>query len=95
MVYPSGAARATLVEAMVPPAPGTFSTTTVCPKAWPIGTEIKRATESVGPPAAKGTIKEIDFVGQAFCATADWLASSAPVLTTVSIPVKRDFLNFI
>jgi hypothetical protein len=60
-----------------------------------MGTEIKRATESVGPPAAKGTIKEIDLVGQAFCATADWLARRAPVLTAASIPAKKDFLNFI
>jgi hypothetical protein len=60
-----------------------------------MGTEIKRATESVGPPAAKGTIKEIDLVGQAFCATADWLARSAPALAAASIPAKKDFLKFI
>src|SRR5206468_2796282 len=39
---------------MVPPAPTTFSTTTVCFSALPIATPSIRATVSVGPPAAVG-----------------------------------------
>ena len=63
MVYPLGAARATLLAPIVPPAPLTFSTNTVCPKDCPMGIASMRATTSVGPPAAKGTTKVIALLG--------------------------------
>ena len=51
-VYPSGAARAARVTPMLPPAPATFSITTV----WPSGprrpSAMTRAITSSGPPAA-------------------------------------------
>ena len=57
MVYPSGAALATLAAPSVPPAPPTFSIT----MAWPpsglrSASARSRATLSVGPPAANGTM---------------------------------------
>jgi hypothetical protein len=55
-VWPSGSALASRPAAKVPPAPATFSTTTGCPSVRAIGPAIRRATVSVGPPAANGTI---------------------------------------
>src|SRR5262245_56204268 len=63
IVYPSGAALATKFAAMVPPAPSLFSTTIVWPSVLLIATPIVRATTSVGPPAAKGTINVTGLVG--------------------------------
>ena len=48
---------------MVPAAPVTFSITTVWPSAIRIRSVIARAIESVGPPAANGTIRVIGFDG--------------------------------
>jgi hypothetical protein len=44
-------------------APVVFSTTTVCPSDARIGTLMRRAITSVGPPAAKGTTMVIGFEG--------------------------------
>ena len=55
-VYPSGAERASLFTAMLPPAPVTFSTMICCPNAFPMRSPMIRAMVSVGPPTAKGTI---------------------------------------
>src|SRR5690606_9736147 len=41
---------------MVPPAPARFSTTTVWPRVGRMASASERATLSVGPPAANGTI---------------------------------------
>src|SRR6185295_14800911 len=69
IVYPSGAARATRPTAMLPPAPPTFSITTV----WPSGARMRsprmRAAVSVEPPGGKGTISVIGRKGQV-CACA-------------------------
>src|ERR1700680_2358456 len=54
IVYPSGAARATLPTPIVPAAPLTFSTITGCPSETCILAAMIRASVSVGPPAANG-----------------------------------------
>jgi hypothetical protein len=48
---------------MVPPAPSLFSMTTVWPSVRDIAAPSVRATTSVGPPAAKGTIIVMVRVG--------------------------------
>ena len=73
-VWPLGAARATLAAAMVPPAPTVFSTSTVWPSVLPMGMAIRRATASVGPPAANGTTSEIGRSGKV-----PWLNACVPV----------------
>ena len=50
-VLPSGAALATASAAMLPPAPGRFSTITVRPSCRPISLASARASVSVEPPA--------------------------------------------
>src|SRR5262245_27242651 len=55
---------------MVPPAPPIFSTITLWPSVLPMDSPIRRATVSVGPPAAAGTTSVIDLDGQAACAIA-------------------------
>jgi hypothetical protein len=49
-VWPSGALCATLIMAMLPPAPGRFSTTTVCPSSSCRRGLSMRAATSVAPP---------------------------------------------
>jgi len=63
------------------------------PRACPIGTAINLATVSVGPPAAKGTTRLIDFVGQSFCEKALPLRSALAVSAAV-IPENKKFLIF-
>src|SRR6516162_41312 len=62
-VYPSGDAFATTSAPMLPPAPVLFSATNCCPSSSPIFAPMRRATTSVGPPAAKGTTMRIGFDG--------------------------------
>src|SRR5438105_6708941 len=52
---------------MLPPAPVTFSTTTVCPMLFAIRSAMIRAIVSVGPPAENGTTIVTGRVGK-FCA---------------------------
>src|SRR3954469_4443299 len=54
---------------MLPPAPVTFSTTTVWPRFFVIRSAMMRAIVSVGPPAENGTTIETGRVGK-FCADA-------------------------
>jgi hypothetical protein len=54
---------------MFPPAPARFSTTTDCPHASVSFCARRRATTSVAPPAANGTIILTGFAGHA-CANA-------------------------
>ncbi len=56
---------------MVPPAPPTFSTRMVWPSVRPIDSPMRRATVSVGPPAAAGTMIVIGLVGKVPCAVAE------------------------
>ena len=58
-VCPSCGALATLLAPIVPPAPATFSTTTLAPKGLRKASAKSRATRSVGPPAANGTTMEM------------------------------------
>src|SRR5688572_4091144 len=67
-VYPSAADFDTLAMPSVPPAPPTFSTSTFCPRVRPIDSAMRRATVSVGPPDAAGTISVIGLFGKAVCA---------------------------
>src|SRR5713101_255392 len=68
IVYPSGAAWAARVVPVVPPAPVTFSTTTCWPSVRDLWSPTMRATTSVGPPAAKGTMRVMGRSGYAACA---------------------------
>src|SRR5205085_10374927 len=54
---------------MLPPAPVTFSTTTVCPRLFVIRSAMIRAIVPVGPPAENGTTIVTGRVGK-FCADA-------------------------
>src|SRR6185436_6104452 len=54
---------------MLPPAPPTFSITTVCPSGARILSAMMRAVVSVEPPGGKGTMSVIGFTGQV-CACA-------------------------
>ena len=56
-------AFATLLTPIVPPAPPMFSTTSCWPRISLIFWQSTRASASVGPPAAKGTITVIGLVG--------------------------------
>jgi hypothetical protein len=58
-----GVARAARVEAVVPPAPTTFSMMTGCPSVRVMWSPTMRETTSVGPPAANGTINVIGRCG--------------------------------
>ena len=55
MVWPSGAALATMLAPMVPPAPGRFSITKVCPTCLPTCSKTTRAMMSLATPAGIGT----------------------------------------
>src|SRR5882672_9003348 len=77
---------------MVPPAPSLFSTTMVWPSDLLIEIATVRATTSVGPPAAKGTISVIGLVGKA-CAHA---APESPTATDATAANSRFLrINFI
>jgi hypothetical protein len=62
-VWPSLTALATLLTPIVPPAPPTFSTTSCTPRISLIFWQSTRASASVGPPAANGTITVIGLLG--------------------------------
>ncbi|MDT4875950.1 hypothetical protein FQZ97_1113570 [compost metagenome] len=57
-VRPSGAALATALTPMLPPAPGLFSTITV-PSDPLTASARMRAVTSIGPPGAKGTTMRV------------------------------------
>src|SRR5258708_2202091 len=80
--YPSGAACAILFPAMVPPAPVTFSTTTVWPNARPMRSAMMRAMVSVGPPAANGTVTVTGREGYAWAAATIESADNAAAART-------------
>ena len=68
MVYPSGAARATMAPAMVPAAPPWFSTTTGTPRRLLSPSATMRATPSLAPPGGNETMRRIGRSGNAACA---------------------------
>ena len=63
---PANRALATLFAPIVPPAPATFSTTTLAPKGLRKASAKSRATRSVGPPAVNGTtmVTGLSFTGK-------------------------------
>ena len=64
-VYPSGLALATNSEPIFDPPPGLFSTMIGWPNSFSSFDATTRAKMSVGPPAAKLTIKRIGWEGYA------------------------------
>src|SRR6476620_9672349 len=76
MVYPSGLASATRFDPVMPPAPPTFSTTTVCPSSSPMRYATMRPIVSCGPPAANGITIVTGRVGKSW-APADPANASA------------------
>src|ERR1700730_15236491 len=72
---------------IVPPAPPTFSTMMVCPNLRDMWSPRRRATTSVGPPAANGTTTVIGLSGY-------WAAAGALLMTrTKSALVIRSRMN--
>jgi hypothetical protein len=71
MVYPSGAERATNSEAILPPAPGLFSTTTCCPHISDRRAPTMRPMPSMPPPGVNGTTSLMKRVGQV-CTEGAW-----------------------
>src|SRR5258705_12191861 len=69
-VYPSGAAFATCVAAIVPLAPGFVSTTMLCRRAAPSGCAMTRAMVSLAAPGPNGTTMVMGRGGEA-CAHAN------------------------
>src|SRR6187455_2901407 len=70
MVYPSGAARATRLTPVVPPAPPMFSTRIGWPSVARIDSSMVRTMVSTAPPAASGMTTVIGFDGKVCaCAT--------------------------
>src|SRR2546422_314677 len=70
-VYPSGACLATYSVAMLPPAPGRFSTMTGCPSTGCRRSAIRRASRSFEPPGGSDTMMRTGRAGQdAPCAQA-------------------------
>src|SRR6516165_12480131 len=63
IVYPSGSDRAAYSLPMLLPAPALFSMNTVWPHIAESFSASMRATISVGPPAATGTMMRTGFVG--------------------------------
>jgi len=63
IVWPSGAALATMFEATTVPAPGRFSTTNGLPKRSVSFCARKRAARSIAPPGANGSTKLTCLVG--------------------------------
>src|SRR5215831_6099852 len=90
-VYPSFGEMATELAAVVPPAPGRFSTTTDCPRISESGRATMRAAMSVPPPGPKPTVMRIGRVGQS-CAGAG-APASATTSTTASagIPMPAKY----
>src|SRR5262245_59597381 len=77
---------------MVPPAPVTFSTTTCWPSAFDIGTAIRRATVSDGPPAWNGATMVMNREGNSCALALDTEATSAAArhsddLSTMDLPL--------
>ena len=88
-VCPSGAALATASAAMLPPAPGLFSTMTVRPSAGPMLTASERASVSVEPPAGAPTRMRTGALP--ICARA-WVASVNDASAAGVMRMSRRFI---
>src|SRR4051795_4057188 len=71
--------------AMLPPAPGLFSTTTDCPHTSCRRLETSRAVISVEPPGVNGTTTRTGFAGQSPAA----LETDGTASTAAAAPRKR------
>src|SRR3954465_7436397 len=94
-MYAAGAARTTRLTPMLPPAPVTFSTTTVWPRLFVIRSAMIRAIVSVGPPAENGTTTVTGRTGK-FCADAalqQKAAANASSRGRFMAPLFRDDLR--
>ncbi len=85
MVWPSVEAAHSCI-AMLPLAPGLFSTNTVWPRLLVSSLAAERATISELPPGAKGTSRRIGLLGQPACAWAE-LSSPGKAETAASAPL--------
>src|SRR5690349_19858227 len=92
---------------MVPPAPPIFSTMMLWPSVLLMDSPISRATVSVGPPAAAGTISVIDLFGYpcaaALCGVIAAASANAPaerailieaVIMRIGAPPKKVLRRF-
>src|SRR5262245_56172383 len=85
-VWPSGAALATWSAPNAPPAPPTFSTSTVWPRLSVMRCANKRASMSVVAPAGNGTMIRIVLVGDQACAIAGLpMSADAP---SAAVPAR-------
>src|SRR5258705_5528251 len=92
-VWPSGGAFATNSVAIVPPAPGRFSTMNDCPSESVRRCANRRATTSMPPPAAKPTRMRTVFAGYAGPAGA--CAQTAPASDKVKPSATPHSLSMI
>src|SRR5574341_2427390 len=75
---------------MLPPPPPRLSTTTVCPRLSVSLSATPRATVSIPPPAASGTIRRTGRAGYCCaCAVTASAASSTPQISRVFIDARR------
>src|SRR5581483_6885832 len=88
-VVPSGAARATKVAPIEPPAPGRLSTITARPSVGAILSATDRARMSVSPPGVNGTTIEMLAEGQAGSADAMRGAIEAAAAAEASFRTSR------
>src|SRR5688500_8162185 len=87
-VYPSGVARATAFKAIVPIAPGRFSTTTGWPSAATSRSPTMRATTSGGEPAGEEQITRIGLFG--YPDGAGLAAAATEPISTRREPMARE-----
>ncbi|MFJ0639712.1 hypothetical protein WLU61_11515 [Bordetella bronchiseptica] len=86
---------ATMFEPMLPPAPGLFSTTTVCPRTSVSCLATSRPSVSTAPPGANGTTMRIGWPGQASAAAAG-AADRPPSIMAPHMPaLRRALRNFL
>src|SRR5947209_3063448 len=72
--------------AMLPPAPGLFSTTTDCPHTSCRRLEMSRAVMSVEPPGVNGTTTRTGFTGQS---AADARRDNAGAASTAALALRK------
>src|SRR5215470_13283410 len=92
-VCPSGAACATTLAAIAPPAPTRFSTTKVCLRSAASLLLVMRAITSVLPPAAKGTMTVTVLLGQS-CASAPAGSSAIKAAPKAALRPVRPIIVF-
>src|SRR5262245_41374454 len=80
---------------MVPPAPPTFSTTTCCPSVRLMESATRRATVSVGPPAAAGTTIVTGLSGYDCAAAAMAPATDSTAPAARPSRLRAPFMRFL